>query len=226
MPAVAAIGFARVLLGSFLLGAPFLLSAHAASALVGPLTNAAVTLLVRVTAPLSAAAAPEPEAAAADVVPSAPVELSFDAATKSPVLRIGKPAPKAKPAALFVSQATVLNLAQSAARPRGSFVAASAQHPAGLRLTGVAALGIGVQDGDILVEALGITPRAPGQVIGAIIEARAKQARFLTGTLWRQGQTFPITVEQPYLREAREGRKTGRREDLEGGRAANPARDG
>jgi len=93
----------------------------------------------------------------------------------------------------------VLKLAQSAARPRGSFVAPTPQHPAGLRLSGVAALGIGLQDGDILIEALGIAPRAPGEIIGAILAARAKQARYLSGTLWRQGQTFRITVEQPYI---------------------------
>ncbi|HYJ11429.1 MAG TPA: hypothetical protein VEX18_20545, partial [Polyangiaceae bacterium] len=61
-------------------------------------------------------------------------------------------------------------------------------------------LGIGVQDGDILTEALGITPQSPGQLIGGIIEARAKQARYLSGTLWRRGQVLRITVEQPYFR--------------------------
>ena len=197
MPIVAAPRLARVLLGSLLLGAPFLLAAPAASALVAPLSRRIVTALVRATAPFAAVAAPEPEAAATDVVSSAP-QLSFDVASKPPAARVAKPRSLAKPSALFVSEATVLKLAQSAARPRGSFVAKSLEHPAGLRLSDVAALGIGVQDGDILIEALGITPRAPGQIIGAIIEARAKQARFLSGTLWRQGQTFPITVEQPY----------------------------
>ncbi len=196
MPVVTATRFARALLGGVLLGAPFVLAAHAAAALVAPLTDATVGALVRVTAPLNTVAVAEPEA---ETAVAAPPELTFDAVTKAPVHRAPKSLPKAKPAALFVSQATVLKLAQSAARPRGSFVARTAQHPAGLRLTGVAGLGIGVQDGDILIEALGITPHAPGQIIGAIIEARAKQARFLSGTLWRQGQTFAITVEQPYL---------------------------
>jgi hypothetical protein len=199
---VAVSGVARIVLGSAVLGAPFVLSAHLASALLEPLTHRAVRLLIGATAPLSALPAPpEPEAEAVDVPPNPPSDLSFEAVTKSNVPRRSQAPtpPKAKPTALFVSGATVLKLAQTSARPRGSFVSASAQHPAGLRLTGVAALGIGVQDGDILIEALGITPRAPGQVIGAIIEARAKQAPFLSGTLWRQGQTFPITVEQPYL---------------------------
>jgi hypothetical protein len=68
-----------------------------------------------------------------------------------------------------------------------------------LRLVGVAGLGIGVQDGDILIDAMGITPRSSGEIIGAIVQARAQRVRYLSGTLWRHGQTFRITVEQPYL---------------------------
>ncbi|HEX2870329.1 MAG TPA: hypothetical protein VHP33_03720 [Polyangiaceae bacterium] len=192
---------ARVLLASVALGAPFLLAAHAAAGLAAPFSQSVVNALLRATAPFAAAAPePEPEPEVTELAPAAPAELSFEVATKAHGARVGRPVAKVKPSALFVSEATVLRLAQSSARPQGSFVAQSDQHPAGLRLSGVAALGIGVQDGDILIEALGITPRAPGQVIGAIIEARAKQARFLSGTLWRQGQTFAITVEQPYLR--------------------------
>ena len=199
MPAVAAARFARVLVASLLLGGPFVVAAQLASGLVAPLASTIAGALMRVTAPVTAPPPPEPEVDGLDPVPAAPLDLSFDVATKSPAQRAAKPRPPARPSALFVSEATVLKLAQSAARPRGSFVAQSPEHPAGLRLSGVAALGIGVQDGDILIDALGITPRSAGEIIGAIIEARAKQARFLSGTLWRSGQTFPITVEQPYV---------------------------
>jgi hypothetical protein len=197
MRGVKARRFAFALLGSLVLGAPFVLVARAAGALVAPLTGTAVTALLLATAPLSTVVATEPEPRAAASAFETP-EVTFDAVTKPPA-RGMKAQPKAKPAALFVSEATVLRLAQSAARPRGSFVAKTAQHPAGLQLSGVGALGIGLHDGDVLVEALGIAPRAPGEIIGAIIEARAKHARFLSGTIWRHGQTFAITVEQPYL---------------------------
>lgn len=188
--------FARAFLAAAL-AAPFLLAAPLGSSLVGPLAADVAALLLRVTAPLAEKPAPSPEP---EVVLDAPVALSFEATTK-PARKGGKVSAKAKPSALFVGEATVLKLAQSSARPRGTFVSATEQHPAGLRLSGVAALGIGLQEGDILIEALGVTPRGPEQVIGAIIEARAKQARFLSGTVWRAGQTFRITVEQPYLRE-------------------------
>jgi hypothetical protein len=202
MLAVTAPRFARVLLGSVLLGAPFVLAAHTAAALVAPFTKATVGALVRVTAPLNAVAKPESDSEVDEVAPvvSEPAAaLAFEAATKPGTHRPQKPLAKSFPTALFVSKNTVLKLANSAARPRGSFVQETPEHPAGLRLAGVGPLGIGVQDGDILVEALGITPRSPGQVIGAIIEARAKQPRFLSGSLWRQGKRIAITVEQPYM---------------------------
>jgi hypothetical protein len=185
------------LFGSLVLGLPFVLAAHRASALVTPLATTAANALLRATALLQPAVPVAPEPDVDEAVPTEPAALTFDAATKPAARRTIKAA--SKPAALFVSEASVLRLAKTAARPQGAFVAQTAQHPAGLRLSGVAALGIGVQDGDILIEALGATPRSPGQVIGAILEARAKQARFLSGTLWRNGQTFRITVEQPYV---------------------------
>jgi hypothetical protein len=178
------------------LALPFALVSWKAAGLVEPLARGAASALLGLTAPLQAEQPIEP----------APVELGLDpaepvvpATTKQPAKRGGKPAPAKAPAGLFVSAATVLKLSQGTARPQGAFVAKSATHPAGLRLSGVAPLGIGVQDGDILIEALGVTPRSPGQIIGAIIEARARHARFLSGTLWRRGQTLRIVVEQPYL---------------------------
>ncbi len=204
MRAVTAPRFARALLGSVLLGAPFVLAAHAAAALVTPFTKATVGALVRVTAQLNIGASGhvETEAQAAPPIVFEPAEAAaFGAAPKPWAQRAPKAPAKSAPTALFVSKATVLKLAESAARPHGSFVSETSEHPAGLRLAGVGPLGIGVQDGDILIEALGITPRSPGQVIGAIIEARAKQARFLSGSLWRQGKRISITVEQPYLPE-------------------------
>jgi len=192
----------RSLLGSLALGAPFVLAAHAASAFVAPLTSASVAALLCVTTPLAAVAGAGSDADAftAEAPMGEPPLAVVEAASKAPAHGIAKTKPNgAAASAVFVSKATVLELAKSAARPRGSFVSQTPEHPAGLRLWGVSALGIGVQDGDVLIEALGATPRSPGQVIAAIIEARAKQPRFLSGTLFRHGQRIPITVEQPYV---------------------------
>lgn len=199
--------FGRVLLVSSLLGAPFLFVAHAVHGSAERVSHAVAQTLLRVTASL----APQPVAAPREPAASLSPDNWAQPVVLSRPLR-GRPGASPRrpsaPTGLFVSKETVLRLAQSAARPQGAFVGPSAEHPAGLQLSGVNGLGIGVQDGDILIEALGMTPRAPGQVIGAILEARARQERWLSGTLWRAGQTLRITVEQPYLPGKREASET------------------
>jgi hypothetical protein len=182
------------------LAAPFAGVAYGAASLVGPLSRAAAAALAGVVAPLASARA-EAAVSGEPQAPLPPAPLPEAAATSKSSARRGASVTRSpvKPQALFVSGQTVLKLAASAARPRGAFVPGTSEHPAGLRLSGVGALGIGVQDGDILIEALGIAPREPGEIIGAVLKARANNARFLSGTLWRGGDTFRITVEQPYL---------------------------
>jgi len=199
MRTVSASRFITVLAAGALLGLPFAGAAWALGGLVEPMSRATVDSLLRLTSPLQLAPTSDTEdvdAADSSSEPAVPV------ATKATSPRSAQAARPQRPQALFIASSTVLKLAQGGGRPQGAFVAESALHPAGLRLTGVAALGIGLQDGDILIEALGVSPRSPGQIIGAIIEARAKQARYLSGTLWRRGQTFRIVVEQPYLEPA------------------------
>lgn len=182
-----------------LLGAAAALTAVTAgqAALVAPLADASVGVLLRLSAPLAHAATPAVVEAAMPPVEAQTEELAATA-TKGEARRGARPAPS-KPSAIFISAARVLDLTKGQARPNGQFVAAAQGRPRGLLLTGVGALGVGLQDGDVLIEALGSTPTSPGQVIGAIIEARAQRAAYLSGTIWRRGQTFRITVEQPYL---------------------------
>lgn len=178
--------------------------AYAQSAVVEPLARSAALVLSGWTLPLQVTASDASEVEA----PCEAAALELEPAPEAAALAAGvRGAPRAggapkrasgAPAALLVDAPTVLRLASTQARPSGRFVAAADGRPAGLLLSGVGALGIGLQDGDVLTEALGITPRSPGQIIGAIIEARAQHARYLTGKLWRRGHSFGITVEQPY----------------------------
>jgi hypothetical protein len=201
MRGVARTKLAVLVLSGAALSAPFALMAKAQSALAESAASAAVRTLLSVTAPLS------PAAAFASPLDEADTSVTFEAASEPGGIGAGKakaggakrPAAAAKPQALFVSAGSVLSLSRAAVRPRGSFVPQTSEHPAGLRLVGVGALGIGVRDGDILIDAMGIVPRSSGEIIGAVIEARARRERVLSGTLWRSGHTFRITVEQPYL---------------------------
>jgi hypothetical protein len=201
MPGVVRTKAAMLVLSSLALSVPFALVVKAQAALAESAVSPALAALLALTSHLS------PVSPAAARVDEAEAQPLLEAATAAGGSSAGKPSGKrsaravvaSKPRPLFVSAASVLELAKSAVRPRGSFVAQTPQHPAGLRLVGVGALGIGVQDGDILIDAMGMAPRSSGELIGAIIEARARRVRTLSGTLWRSGQTFAITVEQPYL---------------------------
>jgi len=111
-----------------------------------------------------------------------------------------KTAPASTPV-VFVSQEQVLRLASTRARPHGAPVPASGARPAGLKLAGVAALGIGMQDGDVLTRAVGQPALSSGAVIQAVLSARARRAPVLEGEFWRGNQRWLIRVEQPYLPE-------------------------
>ena len=63
--------------------------------------------------------------------------------------------------------AQVLNLAARRAMPDALPVRANAEHPAGLQLRGVSALGVGLQDGDVLTEAAGQHATSVAAVVGS-----------------------------------------------------------
>jgi hypothetical protein len=146
----------------------------------------------------------------ADVIPtdvpvgSAPIAAPGGIA--APPTHAGHAAKHAKPVpapVIFVSQKAVLGLAASGARPHGAPAPATAVRPAGLRLMGVAALGIGLLDGDVLTRAVGAPALSTGAVIQAVLAARARHAPVLEGEVWRGDRRYVLRVEQPYLDERR-----------------------
>jgi hypothetical protein len=148
----------------------------------------------------------EPPAPATELEESAiPTELaSFAEPVAAPPVKgkkRGGKAPASGPPVVFISRDAVLSLANTGARPRGVPVPATAFRPAGLKLVGVAAFGVGLRDGDVLTRALGVPATSSGAVISAVLAARAKRAPVLEGELWRGNQRFIIRVEQPYLPE-------------------------
>ena len=113
-----------------------------------------------------------------------------------------RPASKPKPKqGIRISSAQVLALASRRAMPSAVFVKASPEHPAGLLLGGVSALGVGLQDGDILTEAAGQKATSVAQIVGLVLAARSRQASEISGRFYRGGVPFSLTVEQPYLKE-------------------------
>jgi hypothetical protein len=108
-------------------------------------------------------------------------------------------APKAP--TLFVSADTVLRLSERRATPRGVRVPADGARPAGLRLVGVDALGVGLRDGDVLTKALGQPALSSSAIVRAILVARANRVKVLEGEFYRGHERWILRVEQPYLDE-------------------------
>ncbi|MEI9948082.1 MAG: hypothetical protein WDO74_03675 [Pseudomonadota bacterium] len=100
-----------------------------------------------------------------------------------------------------ISSAQVLALAARRAMPNAVFVKANTQRPAGLLLSGVSGLGVGLQDGDVLTEAAGQKVSSVAAVVGLVLAARARQASEISGRFYRGGVPFSLTVEQPYPKD-------------------------
>jgi hypothetical protein len=144
---------------------------------------------------------PEPVLAAPAQAKAPPaVDTPAAVAEAAPRRRGRKKAVAAAPArGIFVSAGTVLRLASAGVVPQGVPVAASGARPAGLRLAGVSALGVGLREGDILTHVLGAPATSVGVVVEAVVGARARNARVISGLFWRDGQSLPLAVEQPYV---------------------------
>ncbi|MEZ4221128.1 MAG: hypothetical protein R3B13_09370 [Polyangiaceae bacterium] len=106
-----------------------------------------------------------------------------------------------------VSAGRVLALANAGARPSGVFVPARGARPAGLALTGVSALGVGLIDGDVLTHAGGRPASSAAAVVGMVLGARARGLPELSGRFWRNGESWNLIVEQPYVRRSPERKR-------------------
>lgn len=128
------------------------------------------------------------------------IEREVIAAPKRGKARSGS-ATAAEARSIYVSSAQVLRLADARVRPRGVHVPAEGKRPAGLKLVGVAGLGIGLRDGDVLTRALGQPALASSAVVRAILVARSRRVRVLEREFYRGYERWTIRVEQPYLNE-------------------------
>lgn len=124
-----------------------------------------------------------------------PKKAKRPAATQRGGSKSALPTPKH---GIAVGQASVLRLARARAVPSGQFVPASGARPAGLRLSGASALGIGVQDGDVLTHVSGVPVSDKGQVVNLVLQARARRATQITGRFYRGEEPWLLVVELPY----------------------------
>ncbi len=136
-----------------------------------------------------------------------PASGGFSEPTVPPVEHGAKKGVKAKRPApakvLFVSAETVLKIASTRVQLRGVPVARDGNRPAGLRLVGVSALGVGLADGDVLTRALGQPVMSRSEVVRAVLGARARGEKVLEGEFYRGTERWLLRVEQPYPPEPR-----------------------
>jgi hypothetical protein len=142
-----------------------------------------------------------------------PADESFDlepivsptipaAAPSEPKGKKGKPAKRSSGQnALFVSAETVLRIANTRVNLRGIPVTQQGARPAGLKLVGVSALGVGLAEGDVLTRALGQPALSREAVVRAVLTARARRDKVLEGEFYRGSERWILRVEQPYLPE-------------------------
>ena len=178
-------------------------SARAADA-GGTALGAALSAVAAVIGSEQAPADEEPDADATVPVSTLALDdtvasLSGSSGTKSKARR----ATAAKAPTIFVSADRVLRLAESRVTPRGVRVPADGTRPAGLRLVGVEALGIGLRDGDVLTRALGQPALSSSAVVRAVLVARAQHVKVLEGEFYRGRERWVLRVEQPYLDDQR-----------------------
>jgi hypothetical protein len=180
-----------------------------------PLESKAHSIGVRLGNVFAALSVPKSEGSAdasdlPDVVSSAgdisdSEVLAGDASLSAP--STGKPKSKSarsragavKPGrGVLVGASTVLRLANRGAVPEGHPVNAAGARPAGIELSSVSALGVGVQDGDVLTEVAGQSVRSEGQVVGAVLALRARRAKAISAVFYRGQERWSLVVEMPY----------------------------
>jgi hypothetical protein len=98
-------------------------------------------------------------------------------------------------------------------------VPAEGRRPAGLLLSGVSGLGVGIEDGDVLTHAGGRPALSESDVVGLVIAARGKEVPAIGGRFWRNGEQWSLVVEQPYVREEGEPKRHRRPKAIVSGEA-------
>ncbi len=96
----------------------------------------------------------------------------------------------------------VLAFANSGQVPRGSSVAARGSCPAGIRLRNVGGFGLGLSDGDLLVQVGGAPVTERSEVVSAVLAARGRKEGAVDALVLRPSTGcrvgVHVTVEQPY----------------------------
>ncbi|MEO6603828.1 MAG: hypothetical protein ABIQ16_28350 [Polyangiaceae bacterium] len=165
----------------------------------------AVTIASSVSAMVSSASPPPSDRAFADLEAEPTGSAPSSDARGALAAKDSKPRSHARAGGVAhgirISASQVLALAARRTMPQAEPVKATARHPAGLMLLGVSAMGVGLQDGDVLTEAAGQKATSVATVVGIVLAARGRQVTEISGRFYRGWLPFGLTVEQPYPKQ-------------------------
>lgn len=104
---------------------------------------------------------------------------------------------------ILIGEQTILRLANAGVIPQAVAVPRQGARPGGLQLGGVSAMGVGLQDGDVLFQVAGVPVSSDTQVAEIVRAARDRQVRSVSARIWRNGETLALVVGMPYLDSSR-----------------------
>jgi S1-C subfamily serine protease len=150
----------------------------------------------------SSGPAPLPLApAVAETVESAPAPDAPPKGKSSKHAKHGR-RPDSADLGVYIDERKISELARLQAMPAGKPVPSNGTRPSGIALFGVAGLGVGLRDGDVLTAVEGRSVQAEGQVVGIVVGMLARHARRISGEFWRGNRRGSIVVEVPVVRLA------------------------
>lgn len=173
------------------------LAEHAAPALAAQLVRFAEAVASLLPAPASPPPPlpPSPGARSIAALGDPPSPAALQQPGDRPSVR-----PRPTPRGVLVRKERVLAAARGGIRPSGHAVPATWERPAGVALTGVGALGVGLRDGDVLTHVNGQPVSSPNLVVALAAGALRSGAGGISGEVWRGRQRLMLTVELPRVR--------------------------
>jgi hypothetical protein len=100
-----------------------------------------------------------------------------------------------RPRRIFVGPAMIRRAIPPSARPRSTWTDRSGDRPAGMLIQSPGALSGTIVPGDVLFEAEGRPIASFEQLVSIVGQAYQRKAKYLSGRLYRKGETWAVTVE-------------------------------
>jgi hypothetical protein len=100
-----------------------------------------------------------------------------------------------RPRRIFVGPEMIRRAIPPSARPRSTYTDRTGDRPSGMLIQSSGALSGTIVPGDVLFEAEGRPITSFEQLVSIVGQAYQRKAKYLSGRLYRKGETWAVTVE-------------------------------